>query len=171
MVCFVVLVFLFCFFVFFKGKSYPVEMRLSKGNFDPDNGPKVSSIGLKIHGVTGPRAPLSEESEKLRESNKDTQDLILISADILPLVAVPEEIISVHEYMMRFGALPGPILFLAIYRPTLLFRVFPFLLKGYGISVPFYAEHNTVHAYTHGSGAAVKYQLVPCQSVAMPPKG
>jgi hypothetical protein len=60
------------------------------------------------------------------------------------------------------------LLFILIRRPTLLFRILPLLIKNIHLTVPFFARHNTVHAYTHGAGAAVKYGLVPCKSQPMP---
>jgi hypothetical protein len=53
-----------------QGSSFPAEIRLSKGNFDPDSGPKVSAIAVKIHGVNGPRAQIEEQSDKIAAANK-----------------------------------------------------------------------------------------------------
>jgi hypothetical protein len=47
------------------------------------------------------------EVAEFHDMIKDTQDLIFLGGDLLPLIAEPEELIEVHEWMMSYGALPG----------------------------------------------------------------
>src|SRR5690606_4592435 len=101
-----------------RNAPYETDIRISKQAFDPDSEPKFFSIALKIRGVTGPRVDSTGEYQPAE--NKDTQDIILVSTDILPLVAEPEELITIHQWMMSYGALPGAVGFLAVRRPTLL---------------------------------------------------
>lgn len=71
---------------------------------------------------------------------------------------------------MRFGALPGLLGHTLLFRPTFVPRLLAIIIAGQKITVPLYAQHNTVHAYTHGRGAAVKYLLKPCKAdQVMPP--
>ena len=150
-----------------QGKSFPVEMRMSKNAFDLDGDPKITAIALKIRGIPGgPRAAVDQD-EVLRDTG-DTLELTLVSSETVPLVATPEELAPLHEYLI-WGGVPGVVWFLLRnHHPTLLFRLLPALFRGKSTTVPPYTEHFSVQASTFGDSAA-RWRLSPCRETLMPP--
>jgi hypothetical protein len=148
---------------FAKKGTYKGTIRLSKNSFDPDNEPKVSSIALKIHG-------LSMSKRAMEDDETDTQDFTMVSTDNLALCAVPEDLITLHEKLISGGLVQAILWILRTY-PTMLFYLLPSIIRGIFITTPFAAKHYTVHAYSWGPDMAVKFGLFPCNdSMSMPPK-
>ncbi len=81
-------------------KEFAVEIRLSKGSFDPDKGPKGSGIALKLRGVPGARTAMREPSPPLAASEADTHDLIFVSTETLPFFVAPGELQPLHDWLM-----------------------------------------------------------------------
>ncbi len=150
-----------------QGKAYPVELRMSKNSYDGDGIPKVTAIALKVRGLPrGPRAAVDRDAALHDAEN--TLELALVSSDTVPLVATPEELEPLHEYLI-WGGVPGVVWFLLRnHHPTLLFRLLPALFRGQRITVPPYAEHFSVQASAFGDSAA-RWHLSPCAPAAMPP--
>jgi len=146
--------------LFAQAAIYNAMIRLSKNSFDPDNGPKVSSIALKIFGVKGPRAEIVQADHALRDANKDTQDFITVSASTLPLVVVPQELDTLHKALI-WGGLPAAIGFITVSRPTMIPRVLKMLIKGMAISNPFLVKHYQIQPSKLGEGA-VRVGIFPC---------
>ncbi len=63
---------------------------------------------------------------------------------------------------MSYGYFPGILGYLFVYRPTLLARGLPMLLRGQAVTFPFSTPHYTIHATAFGPGAAVRWGLFPC---------
>jgi hypothetical protein len=149
--------------LFAKPGKYSAVVRLSKNAFDPDSAPKTSSVALKIFGVNwGPRASVDQRDAALREANKDTQDYIMISNQAVPLAVIPQELITVHEYLI-WGKIPGAILWMLLKRPTLLPRVAQLLYNGWIVNNPFLAPHYTAQPSKLGEGQAARIGLFPCE--------
>jgi hypothetical protein len=150
-----------------QGKTFPVELRMSKNGFDGDGDPKVTGIALKVRGLPrGPRA--TKDKDPALRDEEDSFELALVGVDTLPLVATPEELVPFHEYLI-WGGVPGVLWFLIrSHHPTLIFRLLPALLRGQSVTVPPYYEHFSVQASAFGD-SAVRWQLAPCAPVTMPP--
>ena len=87
--------------IFKDKKTYQVTMRLSKGSFDPDNMPKPTAIAVKIFGVQGNRTKMHEVAQSIKDVNQNTFDLITFSSPTLSLIAVPSELVPVHEHLIQ----------------------------------------------------------------------
>jgi hypothetical protein len=158
--------------LFQKPAKYPAYIRVSKNGFDNDNEPRTASIAIKVIGVKGERAKVAEFDDGIEHANMNTLDLIFISYPSLPLVVVPEELITVHEALMR-GKLPAVLLWMAMSRPTLMTRAVAMLLNGTSINNPFLSPQFTIGATKLGPNLATRYALFPCTEEEMPsaPKG
>jgi hypothetical protein len=149
--------------LFAKAGKYSSIIRLSKNSFDADSEPKTSSIAFKIFGVQGERAEIHQTNSDLRAANRDTQDFILIGSPTLPLIVIPQELITIHEYLI-WGKVPGAIVWMLKNRPTLVPRVLRMLINGWKTNNPFLTEHYTIHPSKLGDGQAVRLGLFPCES-------
>ena len=148
--------------LFSKAATYEAMIRFSKNSFDPDNAPKVASVALKIFGVSGPRVDFQDIDAKVREVNKNTQDLIFISNPTLPLVVVPDELDTLHKYLI-WGKLPAVLIYQLLFRPTLIPREIKMLVGGMSISNPLDAKLYTVQPSKLGEQQAIRLGLFPCK--------
>ena len=85
--------------LFKKEKNYPVTVRLARTSFHNDSRAKITSIAVKIHEVEGNQLQLKEFTDSMVKMNKNTFDLITISAPTFPLLVKPYELVRIYEYM------------------------------------------------------------------------
>lgn len=157
-----------------QGKSFPVELRLSKGGFTKDRSliGKVTGIALKIRNVsTVGRVSMEDEEEDawIARDNKDTVDLLLVSTPTLPLFASPKELVDLHQGAVEGGG--SVVKRVGLARPTLLGRLIQSVWRGRTTSVVTKAEHFSVQATRFGEpGTAVRWSVAPCKGYErMPP--
>jgi len=150
--------------LFAQSGKHRALVRFSKGSFEPDFAPKITSVALKVFGVKGKRADLRDRDQKISDANKDTQDFITITNPTLPLAAVPEEFTLLHEYLSK-AIYPGAFFWLLLNRPTLIPRIGALFLRGWRVNNPLLSTHFTVAPNRVGEdGIAAKFALVPCES-------
>ena len=149
--------------LFAQAKIHPAIVRFSKNAFLPDFFPKATSIAVKILDLEAQRADMKEQNEDIRKANQHTQDLIMIGNPIFPLVAVPQELTILHEYLAKKQPFSA-VFYLLLNRPTLFIRTIVLLWRGFRTSNPLLENHYTIQASRLGPNQAIRLALEPCES-------